>query len=120
MTLLNRKDLNMSASTIEDVKQLIVQTLGIEDASRIAGASTQLFGNLPELDSFAVVNLAMEIENRFGFEIDPDEQVGRLSVGWQQRVEQLVILERLCPNGCEELEDLRGHMKEATAQGVKN
>lgn len=61
-----------SASTIDEVKQLIVQTLGIEDSSRIASASTQLFGNLPELDSFAVVNLAMEIESRFGFEIDED------------------------------------------------
>ncbi len=57
-------------STIDKVRQLIIQTLGIADESRISGASTQLFGNLPELDSFAVVNLAMEIENRFGFEID--------------------------------------------------
>lgn len=62
--------MNTNVSTIDEVKQLIVQTLGIEDPSRIAGASTQLFGNLPELDSFAVVNLAMEIESRFGFEID--------------------------------------------------
>ncbi|MGC4024855.1 MAG: phosphopantetheine-binding protein [Mesorhizobium sp.] len=61
-----------SAATIDEVKQLIVQTLGIDDPSRISGASTQLFGNLPELDSFAVVNLAMEIESRFGFEIDED------------------------------------------------
>ena len=61
-----------NASTIDEVKQLIVQTLSIEDPDRIAGASTQLFGNLPELDSFAVVNLAMEIESRFGFEIDED------------------------------------------------
>jgi simple sugar transport system ATP-binding protein len=31
---------------------------------------------------------------RFGFEIDPDEEVGRLSVGWQQRVEILKALYR--------------------------
>jgi simple sugar transport system ATP-binding protein len=31
---------------------------------------------------------------RFGFEIDPDEKVGRLSVGWQQRVEILKALYR--------------------------
>jgi simple sugar transport system ATP-binding protein len=31
---------------------------------------------------------------RFGFEIDPDERVGRLSVGWQQRVEILKALYR--------------------------
>ncbi len=31
---------------------------------------------------------------RFGFEIDPDERVGQLSVGWQQRVEILKALYR--------------------------
>jgi simple sugar transport system ATP-binding protein len=31
---------------------------------------------------------------RFGFELDPDERVGRLSVGWQQRVEILKALYR--------------------------
>jgi ABC-type uncharacterized transport system ATPase subunit len=36
----------------------------------------------------------LELGTRFGFEIDPDEQVGRLSVGWQQRVEILKALYR--------------------------
>jgi len=36
----------------------------------------------------------LELGQRFGFEIDPDEQVGRLSVGWQQRVEILKALYR--------------------------
>src|SRR5687767_5502081 len=31
---------------------------------------------------------------RFGFELDPDERVSRLSVGWQQRVEILKALYR--------------------------
>jgi len=35
-----------------------------------------------------------ELGHRFGFEIDPDEKVGRLSVGWQQRVEILKALYR--------------------------
>ncbi|MFN8621816.1 MAG: ABC transporter ATP-binding protein [Chloroflexota bacterium] len=35
-----------------------------------------------------------ELGRRFGFEIDPDEKVGRLSVGWQQRVEILKALYR--------------------------
>jgi general nucleoside transport system ATP-binding protein len=35
-----------------------------------------------------------ELGERFGFEIDPDEKVGRLSVGWQQRVEILKALFR--------------------------
>ncbi|MGZ3587194.1 MAG: ABC transporter ATP-binding protein [Candidatus Limnocylindrales bacterium] len=36
----------------------------------------------------------VELGRRFGFEIDPDEKVGRLSVGWQQRVEILKALYR--------------------------
>ena len=35
-----------------------------------------------------------DLGQRFGFEIDPDEKVGRLSVGWQQRVEILKALYR--------------------------
>jgi general nucleoside transport system ATP-binding protein len=35
-----------------------------------------------------------ELGRRFGFEIDPEEMVGRLSVGWQQRVEILKALYR--------------------------
>jgi ABC-type uncharacterized transport system ATPase subunit len=35
-----------------------------------------------------------ELGARFGFEIDPEERVGRLSVGWQQRVEILKALYR--------------------------
>jgi simple sugar transport system ATP-binding protein len=35
-----------------------------------------------------------ELGQRFGFDIDPDEKVGRLSVGWQQRVEILKALYR--------------------------
>ena len=36
----------------------------------------------------------VELGQRFGFEIDPDAKVGRLSVGWQQRVEILKALYR--------------------------
>ena len=35
-----------------------------------------------------------ELGARFGFELDPDEKVGDLSVGWQQRVEILKALYR--------------------------
>jgi ABC-type uncharacterized transport system ATPase subunit len=35
-----------------------------------------------------------ELGRQFGFEIDPDAKVGRLSVGWQQRVEILKALYR--------------------------
>ncbi|HWK68763.1 MAG TPA: phosphopantetheine-binding protein [Rhizobiaceae bacterium] len=65
--------MNPETSTIDQVRDVIVETLGIEDPDRIAGASTPLFGSIPELDSFAVVSLAMALESRFGFEIDDSE-----------------------------------------------
>lgn len=65
--------MNSGISTLDEVKDVIVETLGIEDPGRIADASTPLFGSIPELDSFAVVTLAMAIETRFGFEIDDSE-----------------------------------------------
>jgi len=36
----------------------------------------------------------VELGERFGFELDPDQKVGDLSVGWQQRVEILKALYR--------------------------
>lgn len=65
--------MNSGVTTLDEVKDVIVQTLGIEDPGRIADASTPLFGSIPELDSFAVVTLAMAIETRFGFQIDDSE-----------------------------------------------
>jgi acyl carrier protein len=62
--------MNVRETTVDEVKDIIVQTLGITDPRRIVDASTALFGSIPELDSFAVVNLAMALETRFGFEID--------------------------------------------------
>jgi simple sugar transport system ATP-binding protein len=46
------------------------------------------------LDQEAASARIRELGQRFGFEIDPDEKVGRLSVGWQQRVEILKALYR--------------------------
>ncbi len=41
-------------------------------------ASTPLFGELPELDSLAVVELAAALENRFDIEIDDEEFTGEV------------------------------------------
>ncbi|KQV70288.1 phosphopantetheine-binding protein [Rhizobium sp. Root1220] len=66
----------MNSSTLEAVKDVIVETLGIEDRARIEGAATPLFGSIPELDSFAVLSLAAALETRFGFQIDDSEFTG--------------------------------------------
>ena len=46
------------------------------------------------LDRGAAHRRIRELGERFGFDVNPDEQVGSLSVGWQQRVEILKALYR--------------------------
>jgi acyl carrier protein len=62
--------MDTTSSTLDEVKTLVAETLGIEDRLDSMDASTRLFGEMPELDSMAVVALLTEIENRFGFEVD--------------------------------------------------
>lgn len=65
--------MNSTRTTVDEVKDLIVRALALDDPDRIEGASTALFGSMPELDSMAVVNLIMALESRFGFAIDDTE-----------------------------------------------
>jgi acyl carrier protein len=59
-----------STSTLDEVKFLIGETLGIADRLDSMLASTRLLGSLPELDSLAVAELLSAIEQKFGFEVD--------------------------------------------------
>lgn len=54
---------------VDDVKDVLVETLGLEDRGDSLTADTRLFGALPELDSLAVVELMVELENRLGIQI---------------------------------------------------
>ncbi|HEY8472307.1 MAG TPA: acyl carrier protein [Natronosporangium sp.] len=63
--------MDTSAATIDELVKVLATTLGI-DAGRL-NASTPLFGSLPELDSMAVVELVVAIEERFGVSFDEDE-----------------------------------------------
>ena len=58
---------------IEAVKAVVIDTLGVEDRADAIDASTPLFGALPELDSMAVLELVLELEQRFEIEIDGDD-----------------------------------------------
>jgi acyl carrier protein len=62
--------MDATASTLDDVKTLVVKILGIEDRAGTMDASTGLLGTLPELDSMAVVELVAALEDRFGFQVD--------------------------------------------------
>ena len=59
-----------TGSTLNEVKSLIGETLGIADRLDSMDASTRLLGSLPELDSMAVAELLAAIEQRFDFEVD--------------------------------------------------
>jgi acyl carrier protein len=62
-----------NTSSLDDVKSLLVETLGIEDRAASITASTQLFGGLPELDSLAVLELVTAIEDHFDIAVDDSE-----------------------------------------------
>lgn len=63
---------------LEAVIEVLVTTLGIEDQAASFDASTPLFGELPELDSLGVVELAAALETRFGIEIADEDFTGEL------------------------------------------
>lgn len=62
-----------TAVTVEDVKEVVVRTLGVEDRAASIDATTPLFGSLPELDSMAVLELVLELEQRFGIAIEGED-----------------------------------------------
>jgi acyl carrier protein len=73
------EETNVESSTqarIDEVVDVLVTVLGIEDRRDSIDASTGLLGELPELDSLAVVELAVSLEERFGIVIDDDEFTG--------------------------------------------
>jgi len=62
--------MDTTTSTVDEVKALVAETLGIVDRLGSLDASTGLLGEMPELDSMAVAELVTAIEDKFGFEID--------------------------------------------------
>ena len=69
----NRTDELTQQDVFEDVRSVLVQTLGLPNRPDVAQASTQLIGSLPEFDSLAVVELIVGLERRFGIVIDDDD-----------------------------------------------
>jgi acyl carrier protein len=70
--------MDINDRALETVKAAIVKTLGIEDRASTLNASTPLFGSMPELDSFAVVELVTSLEEQFGFEVDGSDFTGEI------------------------------------------
>lgn len=60
-------------STVDEVKQILKQTLRLDARIQSMNEASALLGALPELDSMAVVNLIAGIEEHFGFLVSDDE-----------------------------------------------
>jgi acyl carrier protein len=63
-------------ANFENVKAVVVATLDIKDRADDLVPESELLGNLPELDSLAVVELLIALQDRFGIEIEDNEVVG--------------------------------------------
>lgn len=59
--------------TADEIKAVLVETLGIEDRAAAITASTALLDSLPELDSMAVLELVEAIEQRFDILVDDED-----------------------------------------------
>ena len=57
---------------VAGIKEAVVETLGIEDRAAAIDASTPL-STIPEHDSLALVELMVELEDRFGIGFDDDD-----------------------------------------------
>lgn len=64
------------STTLEEVKHVLVETLGVQDRAEALSASTPLFGAMPELDSLAVLELVSALEDRFGITVEDEEFSG--------------------------------------------
>jgi acyl carrier protein len=68
--------MELNASTLDEVKAVLVETLGLEDRADSLTPDTALLGSVPELDSLAVVEVITALEDRFDFQIDDDDFSG--------------------------------------------
>lgn len=58
---------------LNDVIQIIKDTLNLSDSSVELTADSELLGGIPEFDSIAVVSLVTALEDEFGCTFDDDE-----------------------------------------------
>ena len=56
-----------------EVKEVLIETLRVEDRAASIDASTRLIGSLPELDSLAVLEVVTALEQRFGIKFEEEE-----------------------------------------------
>jgi acyl carrier protein len=65
--------MELTSTTYDAVKATVVETLNIEDRADSLTPDAALLGALPELDSMAVLELVLALEQRFEIEIDGED-----------------------------------------------
>lgn len=60
-------------ATIDEVKNILRDSLQLGDRVKGFTADTRLLGSVPELDSMAVLTVLTAIEERFGFTVEDDD-----------------------------------------------
>ena len=58
---------------LEEIKSLLSDTLSLGTRTNSFSEDTVLLGNIPELDSIAVVNVITALEEHFGITVEDDE-----------------------------------------------
>ncbi len=60
-------------TTLEEVRGVLKDSLQLAERAETLQADSGLLGELPELDSMAVVTIITALEDRYGFIVDDDE-----------------------------------------------
>lgn len=58
---------------LNEVKAILIDVLALGSEGEALDAGSALLGNLPELDSMAVVTLIAALEDHFGIRVEDDE-----------------------------------------------
>jgi acyl carrier protein len=58
---------------LDEVREILGSTLKLGNRTATLTADTPLLGNLPEMDSMAVVSIVAAIEEHYGFSVADDE-----------------------------------------------
>jgi acyl carrier protein len=66
----------VSPDVVDGVCEVLVTTLALEDQAHLIGPDTVLLGELPELDSLAIVELVVSLEERFGITVEDEDVTG--------------------------------------------
>ncbi|WP_041717850.1 acyl carrier protein [Alkalilimnicola ehrlichii MLHE-1] len=60
-------------SSLDQVREILDSALSLNGRARSFDRDTVLLGDLPELDSMAVVSVITELEQRFGIMVEDDD-----------------------------------------------